>query len=66
MCLLMFKSKTVSGCKRRRKKVCVSRYLSIFRGSGHLPSCYGNHVRMDTQADKRKSNKILSHLYISF
>lgn len=29
-------------------------YLSIFRVSSHLASCYGNHIWMHTQAKDRK------------
>lgn len=34
--------------------VWLTQYLSIFRVSSYLARCYGNHVRMHTQAKKRK------------
>lgn len=37
-----------------RSMARFDRYLSIFRVSSHLASCYGNHIWMHTQAKDRK------------
>lgn len=34
-------------------------YLSILGGSGHLARCYGDHVRMHTEAERRRTECLM-------
>lgn len=42
------------------------RYLSIFRGPSHLARCYGDHVRMHTEAERTRGQSGLNnHLVLN-